>query len=317
MAWTPDALGTLVHATAWSLLVISTSFLAMRIWTRATSRGVGLHMDDYILLAGWFVCVLATGCVHSLMIEFLVPGSLRKINLARAHLCLQSVALGLTKTSFAVTLLRLLPRGWEHVVIWTLIFSMNAQFIAHMFATWQPVCGVEDEDHFPVRCWTLESTVDFAVFSASYSAVCDFVLAALPWKMIFNLQMERSERVAVAISLSMGILAGVTGVLKAYQADLLDDFSKPQNILYNQAMNWVWAQAEPNVTVVSASIPVLRGFTRAVRSNNASEPVAGPYTRTEKSSNAYGGSGRRARTNEADDFDGSDASILELSTSRE
>lgn len=47
--------------------------------------------------------------------------------------------------------------------------------------------------------------------------------------MIFNLQMKKSERIAVAISLSMGIVAGVTGILKAYQADLLDDFSKPQN----------------------------------------------------------------------------------------
>lgn len=54
-------------------------------------------------------------------------------------------------------------------------------------------------------------------------------MAVLPWKMIFNLQMKKSERIAVAISLSMGIVAGVTGILKAYQADLLDDFSKPQN----------------------------------------------------------------------------------------
>lgn len=138
-----------------------------------TSRGIGLHADEYILLAGWFFCVLTTGCVHWLMIEFLVPASLRKITLARTHLCLQSVALGLTKTSFGVTLLRLFPRGWEHVVIWILILSMNAQFIAHMFATWQPVCGVEDEVHLPVKCWTLQSTVVFAVFCAcGFSRCC-------------------------------------------------------------------------------------------------------------------------------------------------
>jgi hypothetical protein len=64
------------------------------------------------------------------------------------------------------------------------------------------------------------------------------------------------------------------------------------------------------VTIISASIPVLRGFTRAVRSKNASEPVSGPYIRTGNSSNAYGRSGRRTRTDEVDDFDGSDASIL-------
>lgn len=34
---------------------------------------------------------------------------------------------------------------------------------------------------------------------------------------------------------------------------------------YNQAVYWIWSQAEPNVTIVSASIPVLRGFVRKVR----------------------------------------------------
>lgn len=54
-----------------------------------------------------------------------------------------------------------------------------------------------------------------------YSAICDFILALLPWKMIFNLQMKRSERISIALALSMGVVAGVTGVMKAYQGYLL------------------------------------------------------------------------------------------------
>lgn len=100
------------------------------------------------------------------MVTFLIPGSLAKITLARAHQNLQSTALGLTKTSFAMTLLRLFPKGWEYYLIWGLVISMNAQFFAHIIATWQPVCGTPDEAHMPVKCWNLQGTVTFAVFSA-------------------------------------------------------------------------------------------------------------------------------------------------------
>lgn len=47
--------------------------------------------------------------------------------------------------------------------------------------------------------------------------------------MIFNLQMKRSERIGVALTLSTGVLAGVTGVMKAYQAELLADLTSPQD----------------------------------------------------------------------------------------
>ena len=40
----------------------------------------------------------------------------------------------------------------------------------------------------------------------AYSAFLDFVLAALPWAMIFNLNMRKKEKYTVAIGLSMGFM---------------------------------------------------------------------------------------------------------------
>ena len=34
----------------------------------------------------------------------------------------------------------------------------------------------------------------------------DFTLALLPWKIVWNLQMKRREKVGVALAMSMGIL---------------------------------------------------------------------------------------------------------------
>ncbi|ORY59307.1 uncharacterized protein BCR38DRAFT_489040 [Pseudomassariella vexata] len=135
------------------------------------------------------------------------------ITLARAQLDLQSVALGPTKPSFAFTLLRLMPGGWEAKAIWMLIVIMNLQFAVHVMATWQTICGVpswSDVLHLESRCWTLKQSITFSVFSALYLVLCDFVLALLLWKLVFSLQMKRSEKLGVAIALSIGILAGIT-----------------------------------------------------------------------------------------------------------
>ncbi|KAL2757271.1 hypothetical protein ACRALDRAFT_1067902 [Sodiomyces alcalophilus JCM 7366] len=312
MAWTPSQLSVLVHAATWALFFVSTVFLTLRLYSRLRHVNVGLQVDDWVLIAGWLFVLLASANMSWLMVTFLVPGSMLKITLARVHHNFQSIALGVTKTSFGITLLRLMPGGWEAKVIWVLLVTMNLQFAVHIIATWQAICGAEDQGHIGGdSCWHLQQSVTFTVFSAVYSAACDFILALLPWKMIFNLQMKRSERISVAIALSMGVLAGVTGIMKAITGYMLMDVRNP-NYLYNQAVYWIWSQAEPNVTIVSASIPVLRGFVRTVRNRTGSSPGTGGYLKTGTSnSRFYNRSAVTAGRSVAKDIDGaSDSSIL-------
>lgn len=84
--------------------------------------------------------------------------------------------------------------------------------------------------------------------------------------------------------------------------------------LYNQAVYWIWSMAEPNVTIVSASIPVLRGFVRNVRnrSSEPSYPNGAGYSRTGDSNGKfYNRSTVTAQRKDDDDIDvGSDSSIL-------
>ncbi|TDZ61815.1 hypothetical protein CTRI78_v004060 [Colletotrichum trifolii] len=249
--------------------------------------------------------------VYWLMKVFLIPGDTLKITLARVHHNLQSVALGLTKTSFGLTLLRLMPGGWEAKLVWAVIITMNLQFAIHLVATWQAICGSKDAGHIGgSNCWGLNQSVAFSIFSALYSAICDFILALLPWKMIFNLQMKKSERIGIAVALSMGVFAGVTGIMKAVQGYKLMDVRSPENV-YNQAVYWVWSMA--NVTVISASIPVLRGFVRNVRKRTESSPGAGVYVKTgDHSSKFYNRSTITAAKSRSKDEDGgSDGSILD------
>lgn len=228
------------------MLFLSTVFLALRVYSRLRSTEIGLQADDWVLVAGWLFLLVASANVSWLMAVFLVRGNLLKITIARTHHNLQSVALGLTKTSFGIILLRLMPGGWEAKLIWGVIITMNLQFAIHIIATWQAICGAPDQGHIGGdRCWRLDQSVAFTVFSACefqsclavvsksdlsaavYSAICDIVLALLPWKMIFNLQMKQSERISEAVALSMGILAGVTGVMKAVQGYMLINVRSP------------------------------------------------------------------------------------------
>ncbi|KZL71530.1 integral membrane protein [Colletotrichum tofieldiae] len=126
----------------------------------------------------------------------------------------------------------------------------------------------------------------FTVVSALYLAACDLILALLPWRMIFNLQMKRSERISVALALSMGVLAGVTGIMKAVQGYVLINVRSP-DYLYNQAVYWIWSMAEPNVAIISASIPVLRGFVRDVRKGTESSPGGDVYRKTGGTSGSF------------------------------
>ncbi|KAH8736118.1 hypothetical protein BGZ61DRAFT_341490 [Ilyonectria robusta] len=239
----------LVHATTWALLSLSTVLMGFRGYSRLRKVGVGLKEDDWVLLAGWFFLLLASCCLSWLMVVLVVPESLSKFTIARAHHNLQAIALGLTKTSFGITLLRLMPGGWEAKLIWGIIISMNLQFFVHIIATWQAICGAPVQPHIGGdRCWTLVQSITFSIFSAP-------------------------------LALSLGMLAGIMGVMKAVQAHKLIDLQSPE-YFHNQAVFWIWSMAEPNVTIISACLPVLRSLVRNVRMRTDSTPRAGGYLKT-------------------------------------
>lgn len=45
-----------------------------------------------------------------------------------------------------------------------------------------------------------------AIATGSYSAFIDFVLAGLPWAIVWKLQMRKKEKKTIAMSLSLGVL---------------------------------------------------------------------------------------------------------------
>lgn len=143
------------------------------------------------------------------------------------------MACTLGKTSFAVTLLRIVVQRWMIALLWFVIVTMNVvNILAALFVFVQ----CKDPRHLwnpaiPSKCWpdsvfthfslfvggkvpslllnplcyrTTEANVEVCVIA--YSGAQDFVLALLPWTIVWNLQMRKKEKVGVAFAMSLGVL---------------------------------------------------------------------------------------------------------------
>ncbi len=112
-----------------------------------------------------------------------------------------------SKTAFAITLLRLM-RGRMRAFIWFLIITVNIAMSLNAIFVWlrcMPVAKTWNP-YLEGVCWAPQVYPIFGMCAAGYSALLDFVLALLPWQIIWRLQMKTREKFGVGIAMSMGIL---------------------------------------------------------------------------------------------------------------
>lgn len=79
------------------------------------------------------------------------------------------------------------------------------------------------------------------------------MLAFLPWQILMGLTMKTREKVGVAIAMSLGAVAGVTGVVKSVLVVHMTD----PDITYSRVDLTIWTLSEPAVSIMAISIPVL------------------------------------------------------------
>ncbi|KAK0717511.1 hypothetical protein B0T26DRAFT_710099 [Lasiosphaeria miniovina] len=261
-----DDQGSKILATTWALTGLSAVFLAVRLFCKLRTKR-RLWWDDYVLVLSW-VMLLAS----IVLVTASVPKGLGKHVYAVPF---ENFAfLGITgnftgtfsilaamwsKTSFAVTLLRLV-QGRTKAFVWFIIATVNILMGLNAIFLWVRCSPVQKtwNPYVPGTCWDPQVYPIFGMFAAGYSAAMDFVLALLPWTVIWNLQMKRREKVGVALAMSMGIFAGATAVVKT---TVIPTLASP-DFTYVSAPLILWGAAESAVTIMAASIPVLRTLFR-------------------------------------------------------
>ncbi|KAK1723364.1 hypothetical protein CaCOL14_012258 [Colletotrichum acutatum] len=248
-----------VVASIWAMISVSTVFLFCRVYCKKI-RSRGLWTDDYLLVASWIFLLVSTSLTTELMrlgfgksLDF----SAHIFTLSSVNVVMNKVALALSKTSFAVTMLRI-ASGKLKVFIWFLIISMNAVLATSAVVAWKAACDRPSDSYeavLPGSCWRVEDSVIMHMVSNAYSALVDFILSLLPWPMIWKLALKRHEKIGVAVAMSLGVIAGLVGVIKVIK---IVTIAEGADIPYRLSLLFIWGQAEINVTIVASSIPVLR-----------------------------------------------------------
>ncbi|KAJ0115081.1 hypothetical protein N8I77_009725 [Diaporthe amygdali] len=264
-----DGFGAYINAIGWSLLSLAGLVVGARIWAKISAHK-GLWWDDYIVLAAW-VMLLADVIVTTVAAEAGLGKHIDSVTgdtLVRTML-LSAVAQTLTilgaawsKTSFAVTLLRLTVVSHVRYLVWFIIVSLNLflTFTAFLPLFQCTPIGRSFDPSVEGKCWDRTLVLVLTMFGAAYSAAADFALAVIPWVLIWNLQMNLKEKVGVGICMSLGIIAGATSIMRCQKIPLLltADFT------FESGQLSIWSAAEIATTIMAASIPVLRLWVKTI-----------------------------------------------------
>ncbi|KAK3377074.1 hypothetical protein B0T24DRAFT_509333, partial [Lasiosphaeria ovina] len=174
-------------------------------------------------------------------------------------------SIAISKSSFAVTLLRLSFRTWHRVLVWFIIVTVNLALwttAAFIFTSCSPIARVWDP-LVPGTCWNGRMLLDYNIFTGAWSAAMDFVLALFPWLLIMRLNMRRVEKIGGCVAMSLGVLSGITAIIKT---SYINQSAKWRD--YSSIDLLIWSAAETAVVITAASIPFLRLALREVRSHH-------------------------------------------------
>ncbi|PKS05033.1 hypothetical protein jhhlp_008399 [Lomentospora prolificans] len=299
--------GPEINAANWVLVGLSALFVGLRLYSKRLRRR-HLWWDDWIVVAAWVCSVyilipereFALMVVHKVLmtsdiiiitvsiaqgfgkhIYAIPPDHLSTIGLlGNIAATLTILSETFSKTSFAVTLLRL-TEGRVKKFVWACIISSNLVMVTSALLHWVQ-CQPSEKSWKPQvagTCTRPEISSSLAIAFAAYSGVLDLTLALLPWKIIFSLRMRLKEKIAIAVAMSMGILAGITSFIKCAFITKLNgkDFTCVIKMVVHKLISKsdhgaplvIWGNAESAITIIAASIPLLRALVVEVRTSSS------------------------------------------------
>ncbi|KAB8235904.1 uncharacterized protein BDW43DRAFT_317861 [Aspergillus alliaceus] len=277
-----DDQGPTILAVCWILVSTPALIVILRMYCKVRlNRGFG--WDDLVICLALVLLLVYTGLTtrgvqmgvigkHAGNIDdpSKIPGALKLIYIGMVIAIISCV---LSKTSFAITLLRIVTSTWQKAILWFIIISMNIIMwlcaICYLLQC-KPTEALWNSELMPTAdCWPSHIFETIALTAGAYSGCMDFILALLPWLVIWKLQMRRREKLGIAIAMSLGIFAAATAFIKTTK---LTNVSNLADYTYACSEILIWASAETGLTIFAASIPSLRVlFVRMHSSYNRSD----------------------------------------------
>jgi hypothetical protein len=265
--------GPAIRTVTWISVFVPVLLVSLRIYTRLFVRKV-FGLDDWVITLS-LLSLIAYGVIIELAVQkglgrhiewvlTYVPENAVPIALlgqVSQPLVVMSCAFG--KISFSISLMRLAVQPFMHRFLWFIVISMLTLHILISIiifvrckdprTTWNPAIVSE--------CWAPHVYLGVMYFIGAYSAATDFILALLPWAMLWNLNMKSREKFGVAIAMSLGVFAGSIAIIKCTKlkanATSLDPTFDVGELLLT-------AGAENALIIIAACLPTLRPILRKV-----------------------------------------------------
>ncbi|KAF7889316.1 uncharacterized protein EAF01_010809 [Botrytis porri] len=265
--------GPTIVAVMWTETVIALMAIGLRLYTKGfITRNVGF--DDYLIIVSWFMLMPYTvACTAATTQGFGQHSSDLTIeafaNATRSEIIGQTfciIGIATSKASASVFLLRLAVVEWHKWILYITMFAVTGIAVVCAlfdFIRCDPIAHVWNP-YIPAKCWV--STEQFTAMSLAVGAA-DFILAALPWIILWKLNMKKKEKILITSSMSLGIFAMVCGVIRTVT---LNGLSSRSDYSYETIGLILWSSTELMITILTATIPTYRPLYKALRGSLSS-----------------------------------------------
>ncbi|KAE8350679.1 hypothetical protein BDV28DRAFT_159401 [Aspergillus coremiiformis] len=274
-------LGLMTNAVLWAEVVVFAVFVALRLYTRKHILNA-LGLDDYLVSLALFLQIVYTAFVTAASLYGLgrryadVDDARTYSTAVKYEVCSQVagiMVIGVGKAAVGTFLLRIVRNKIHIRFIWgclvvTAIITLFASITVVIQClpvekTWNP--SIEG------RCWLDFSKVGYTV--GSWFVAADFSFAILPWFVIWDLNMKYKEKITVACGLSLGVFAGICGIIRTVALAGLN----ASEYIYDTVPMLIWSATESCVTIMCSSIPVLRPLYIRVRYGKEGKNTSNSY----------------------------------------
>ncbi|KAK4214255.1 hypothetical protein QBC37DRAFT_440268 [Rhypophila decipiens] len=252
-------------ATMWSLTAVTFIFVTLRLYTRA----VVVHQvgwDDHIfvfsavllLLYTLFLNLSATYGFGQPITDLPLEDAVLAVKWEMVGQTFAVIGMATAKVSLGLFLLRIVFETWHKVVLVLASLSLLAVSILTAIVFWIQCIPPQSIFDPRVEGTCIIKVAPFSILLGSWCAAADFFFAAFPWLFIWQLNMRYGEKVTIAASMSLGVLAGACGVMH----DRLVRSGECQLHRFDTVNLIVWSAAELAITMVCAGMPVIRPLFR-------------------------------------------------------
>ncbi|KAJ5793472.1 hypothetical protein N7457_000071 [Penicillium paradoxum] len=259
-------LGPMTNAVLWIEVIVFALFVGLRLYTRKYILD-SVGFDDYLVLIALALQILYTAFVTVASVYGLgqlyadVGDPIIYFTAVKYELFSQIagiMVIGVGKAAVGVFLLRIVRNKIQIGFIWaclaiTAFITLFASITVIVQCipverSWNP--------SVPGRCWLDFSKVAYTIGCEYFTwfVAADFSFAILPWFVVWDLNMKRKEKITVTCGLSLGVFAGICGIIRTKALGGLN----ASEYIHDTVPMLIWSATESCVTIMCSSIPVLR-----------------------------------------------------------